>query len=199
MNEISEVSLEFIKENERAIERSYELYQTKPRGGGLKKLQRIKRINEVARLFFDFGYSERKIAELMKITRATVHADLQILYREAFKSLNLGNPIEPVLLSIKRLEMQRNRLRELIQTKPEIYAKLNAERLLLEVDAKIIGLYFKFSDSFVNRHERVVDQLNKRMEKDHKSERFVSWFDLIKVSDKTHDKIRKLIKEGELQ
>jgi hypothetical protein len=44
----------------------------KKRGGPYSKDEKVKRLDEVYRLHFEYGYSARKISELMKINRNTI-------------------------------------------------------------------------------------------------------------------------------
>ena len=56
-----ECSSEFIEENKQIK------FENRKKGGRYSKEQKDKRLQEVYRLYFDYGYSARKIAELMKI------------------------------------------------------------------------------------------------------------------------------------
>jgi len=76
MSELPQITSDFLDENEK-------LCQTKPKskkGGPYSKEQKEKRRNEVYRLHFDYGYSARKIAELMKINRNTINGDIDHWY-----------------------------------------------------------------------------------------------------------------------
>jgi len=46
------------------------------KGGPYSKQDRDSRIDEVCRLHFEYGYSAKKISELMKVNRNTINNDL---------------------------------------------------------------------------------------------------------------------------
>ena len=58
---------------------------SKKRGGPYSKDEKRKRREEVYRLHFEYGYSARKIAELMKINRGTINRDIMFLYSDVVK------------------------------------------------------------------------------------------------------------------
>lgn len=65
---------------------SEQLCQTMPKKGGPYSQQSKKtRRGEVFKLHFDYGYSARKIAELMKINRNTINSDIGFLYSQLQK------------------------------------------------------------------------------------------------------------------
>jgi len=69
-----DVSQEFIESGKLLQSKS------KKRGGPYSKDEKIKRQNEVHRLHFEYGYSARKISELMKINRNTINGDIDCWY-----------------------------------------------------------------------------------------------------------------------
>jgi len=50
------------------------------KGGPYTKDDQESRRNEVGRLHFEYGYSARKIADIMKINRNTINSDIKYLY-----------------------------------------------------------------------------------------------------------------------
>ena len=80
MSEISDISSEFIEESK--------LCQTMPKSrksGRHTKNEIETRRSEVYRLHFEYGYSARKISELMKINRNTINGDVSFWYSKAGK------------------------------------------------------------------------------------------------------------------
>jgi len=47
------------------------------KGGPYSKKDRDSRIDEVCRLHFEYGYSAKKISELMKVNRNTINSDIK--------------------------------------------------------------------------------------------------------------------------
>ncbi len=60
------VSREFIEQNKKT-----HLKLVAKKGGPYSKAERDRRRNEVYRLHFEYGYTARKISELMKVNRNT--------------------------------------------------------------------------------------------------------------------------------
>jgi len=56
------------------------------KGGPHTKQEIIDRKNEVYRLHFEYGYSARKIADLMKVNRNTVNGDAIIGIQKLYKT-----------------------------------------------------------------------------------------------------------------
>ena len=68
----SEYDLDINVTPEFLVESINEEYQKNKKGGPYSKIERKKRQHEVAKLHFEYGYSARKISEMMKINRATI-------------------------------------------------------------------------------------------------------------------------------
>src|SRR4029077_18496830 len=101
-----DVPTEFIEENQKLNS------MIPKKGGPYTKTQREKRQQEVYRLHFEYGYSAKKIAELMKVNRNTVNGDIDYWYSKIFKNTNIFDPDAMVIVNLERLEIQRTRLRE---------------------------------------------------------------------------------------
>jgi len=52
------------------------------KGGRYNKKDQEERRRKVHRLYFEYGYSARKISEMMKINRNTINADIKYWYSE---------------------------------------------------------------------------------------------------------------------
>ena len=91
-NELLVVSQEFLAEEEK-------LCQTMPKpnkkkeGGPYSPHDKQIRRNEVYRYHFDYGYSARRIAELMKINRNTINSDIKYWYSKVTKSHDIQSRI----------------------------------------------------------------------------------------------------------
>ena len=82
------------------------------KGGPYTKSEKEARREEVFRLHFDYGYSARKIAELMKINRNTINSDVDFWYSKITESKNYIDPESKILANLTRMEQQRIRIRE---------------------------------------------------------------------------------------
>jgi len=89
-----EISQEFIESG-----KSLKTKQKK-RSGPYSKDGKIKRLNEVYRLHFDYGYSARKISELMEIPRNTINSDVDYWNGKIIDNSNILDPEISVVINI---------------------------------------------------------------------------------------------------
>lgn len=109
--------------------------QETKKGGPYNKTEQDSRRNEVSKLHFEYGYSARRIANMMKINRNTINEDIKHLYSN-IKVEFKGNDEDFILKQIGRLEAQRSRITETLR-EGNTEEKIKYERLLLEIDSKL--------------------------------------------------------------
>lgn len=186
-----QVSEEFIEENKK-------LCQTMPKsrnGGPYTNHERSTRRNEVHRLHFDYGYSARKISELMKINRNTINSDIEYWYSKIKQNTNPLNPKYGIITALERLNFQRMRLREQVDKAKDTSEKIAIERLLFDVDSKIWYINQRVAESNFRIHGIATEMKNKWLKQVKSSHRAVSYHDVFKVSKKAQEKILQIIKE----
>ncbi|KAF6242702.1 hypothetical protein C6988_05795 [Nitrosopumilus sp. b1] len=110
------------------------------KGGPYTKPEQDARRKEVARLHFEFGYSARKIADMMNINRNTIMADIKYHY-DNIKDEIIQEKDDWVLQQKGRLEAQRSRVMQYILEGNG--DKLKLEKLLLEIDDKLNPILLK--------------------------------------------------------
>lgn len=186
-----DVDEEFIAQNEKL--------NKSRKGGPYTKVERDKRMQEVHRLHFEYGYSARKISELMKVNRNTVNGDIDYWYSKISKNTNILNPENAILINIQRLEIQRSRLREQLDEAKSFQEKMALERLMYEIDCKILHTYDRLAESAKRLMDFSTEKLNLWMKKNNRTERYMSLSDKITVSEKANAKIEKIIKEDRLR
>ena len=71
------------------------------KGGPYPKSEKRKRLEEVYKLHFDYGYSARKIAEFLNINRGTINRDLMFLYADVAKKQEHFELHKAVLIKIE--------------------------------------------------------------------------------------------------
>lgn len=189
LGEIS-VSRDFIEEN-----KIQNLRFAPRKGGPYTKDEKDKRMNEVYKLHFDYGYSARKISELMKINRNTINADINYWYSKISKNTNLFNPEKTIVVNIQRLELQRSRLREQLDKTKPFQEKITLERMIYEIDCKILYTYSRIAESSRRILDLATQRMNKWMKEEKSQKRYMTLFDQISISDKAREKIEKIIKE----
>ena len=165
------------------------------KGGPYSKNERDFRRKEVYRFHFDYGYSARKIAELMKINRNTVNGDIDYWYSKIIKNNNIFNPEFAIMVTLQRLEIQRSRLREQLDKTENFQEKSALERLMFDIDSKISYTHSKLCESKQRITDLSTERLNEWLKDNKKTERYLTLFDKILVSDKGYEKINRIINE----
>ena len=172
------------------------LKQDKKKGGPYSKNEKDQRLNEVYRLHFEYGYSARQISDMMKISRNTINGDVSYWYDKIAKKMSsFVDPEMVVVKHITRLELQRTRLRVSLDKTKEFSEKLSIEKLIFNIENKIMQIRLKLIDSQIKSHIDSTRRVNEWLEKQKKSERFLSVFDVYSVSEKSHGRIKKIMKE----
>ena len=190
MNEILNVSNEFLKENSKLARTS----QNSRRGGPYTKHDRVNRRAEVFRLHFSLGYSAVQISQMMKVNRHTINDDIKYWYSEMAKDWNRGNIESWLIKQVYRLEEQRTRLLlKLEKSNDDNYLPL--ERMLEDIDFKIFHMICKASFSKESTTNQVLKELNRHCEENLIPAGFIRLIDFIKISTKTQEKIYKLVGE----
>ena len=127
-------------------EKQQQLSQTMPKSeknGGPYPIQIKKtRRDEVFRLHFDYGYSARKIADMIKISRNTVNSDVNYWYSRLKQEFESVSPDACMAKIINRLESQRSRLREELDNVKNFQEKASINKMLLDIDNRLIQFYF---------------------------------------------------------
>ena len=131
----------------------------------------------------------------MKIPRGTINSDINFWYSKITNSRNFIDPENTIITNLARMEQQRIRIREYLDNYKSLHEKLAIERMLNDVDFRINNTYLKLSDSNQRNYDYIVDEVNKLAEKNQIKSKFLTLFDLIHVSCKTHKKIEQLIIE----
>ena len=152
----------------------------------------------MAKLHFEYGYSARKISEMMKISRATVNSDIQFLFEEFNKKISL-DPYKLVIRQLMSLEAQKTRLQNVLDNTKSFPESLAIEKMILDIDSKIINAYTKMGTIELPIHRQGVDYLNTHMEKKKNEGRYISLFDTKTVSEKAQQRIDKIIKEDQMR
>ena len=190
-NESLHVTDEFLKQNLKLTK----IKKTTKKGGPCSKNDKDKRRDEVYRLHFDYGYSARKIAELMKFNRNTVNGDVDYWYSKILKNVSYIDPERLIIVNLEGMEIQKTRLREQLDKVKNNSERMAIERMIFDINTKILYTYQKLSNSIIRTHDLATYWYNDKMKKDNKTHRNLSFFDTISVSKKAHERIRRIINE----
>ena len=191
-NGFPEITDEFIVENKNHYQK---INSQRRKGGPYSKHQRDKRREKVYRLHFEYGYSASKISDLMKVNRNTINGDIDYWYSRIIENGNMFDPSYAIMFNLQRLDVQRTRLREQLDKTKTFQEKIALERLILEIDSKILYTHSKLADSTRNLSNHSTGRLNAWL-KNHKSdERCYTLLDMFSVSTKAFEKINEIIEQ----
>ena len=191
-DELLQVEEEFLQEN-------YDYARTKrgtrKKGGPYSKVDKEKRRNEVYRLHFDYGYSARKISEIMQINRNTINGDIDYWYDKICKNINILAPEYRIITTLQRMEIQLVRQREQLDKVTSNSERMVIERLIFDINSKILHTNQKLGESAfrINNHFR--ELLNDFLRRENTGKRIMTLFDKVSVSRKAQEKIQRIINE----
>ncbi len=131
------------------------------KGGPYSKNEKNKRQNEVYRLHFERGYSAIKISEMMKINRNTINKDITYWYSILGNEWNSYDVESWCMKQAKRLESQRSRLFIELDKVQEISTKLAIEKMILDIDIKMMNFVTKTALSRTAVQEKGIKLVNK--------------------------------------
>jgi len=190
-----EINQEFIEENKKINPNLVRHGQNhKQKFAPFTKSQRRKRRMEVYKLHFEHGVPATRIAELMKVDRNTINNDLKILYHEALNDyspddMSLDDILQKQLL---RLETQRDRLGLYLSDAKDINNKIAIERLIADIDFKLIGAIEKVNHNTARFWEQIIKELNKTAQHEKLNGRYTSLFELRQISLDSRNSLNKL-------
>jgi hypothetical protein len=184
------------------IEESKKINLVRPRQNNKQKFapftrsQRRKRRMEVYRLHFEKGMPAIRIAHLMKVDRNTINNDLRILYSKALNDYNPDMSLDDILQKqLVRLETQRDRLGLYLSGANDINSKIVIERLIADIDFKLIGVIERLGHNVVRYWDEIIKQINKIAENEKLSARYTSLFELRRISIESRESLNKLKEE----
>jgi len=190
-NELLHVSDEFLKQNSKHAK----IKRPVKKGGPYPRIDKDKRRDEVYRLHFEYEYSARKIAELMKVNRNTINGDVDYWYSKILEKVNIIQPENKIITTLERMNIQLVRLREQLDKVKNNSERMTIERMIYDINSKILYTYQKLASSTIRTHDLANQWYNDKMKKDNKTSRGVSFFDTMSVSEKAYERIRRIINE----
>jgi len=109
----------------------------KRKGGPQTEFQRNQRLNQVCKLYFEYGYSAVKIAEMLNINRNTVNSDIKDLHSTFQSNWKNTSTVSILQNHVFSLMAQKSRLREGIDAAKNLSEKLAIEKMILQVESRL--------------------------------------------------------------
>lgn len=191
-NDLPNISNDFIHDDKQFL--TTQKIPRHKKGGPYSKNKRQARRNEVYRLYFEYGYSARKIAELMNYNRNTILSDLDHLYVDRFYATTIQSYMF-LDVAIERLISQITRLRTDLDKAETLRDKLTIEKMIFQINSKIAHIYQKHTDSKKAKEDHAVEFLNDHMKENKQTERFIIPRQLYGLSEKAFEKIMQILEE----
>jgi len=155
--------------------------------------ERKERRDEVYKLHFEHGMPATRIAILMKVDRNTINNDLKILYNRPIRDYNSDKSFDDIIQKqLLRLETQRDRLGIYLCDAKDINGEITIERLITDIDFKVIGLMERLNQSVAKHYHEVIERVNQIAEKENLKSRYTSLFELHRISIDTRQDLDKL-------
>lgn len=193
-NELSFTSSEFLEESNPQLCQTMPIYENKKRGGPYSAESKKKRREEVYSLHFDYGYSARKISDTMKINRNTINSDISYLYEKMDGAYGYLDNETKILGLLQRLEAQRCRIRNNIDCINDPKERIVLEKLLLDVDSKLVQHHQRMAESTNRMWEMTIHSINNFFKEEKKDTRYLTLYDKIAVSEKAQKRIQEIIR-----
>ena len=114
-------------------------------GGPYTKEEQEDRRQKVYSMYFEKGFSAIKIARELEVNRNTINQDIKFLRSDITKKDQIKRAIW-LLEQKEHLEQQKDRLIELLDTTKEFEQRLRVEKIILDIENKIINLVIKMMD-----------------------------------------------------
>lgn len=165
------------------------------KGGPYTKDEQRKRLEEVYRLHFEYGYSARKIAEFLKVNRSTINRDVMYWYASINKKWRHMDPEVLIINQSERLELQRTRLRKQLDKIESFQEKMIIEKLILDIDMKITNFQIRRIEATMTVEAKVADRINEWKAKEKNDKRVFPRQMFYQVSEKAQQKIFNIFKE----
>ena len=160
--------------------------------GPYTKQELEQRRNEVYRLHFEYGYSARKIADMMSISRNTINGDIRHWYSKITKS-NDGQAESTIFVILERLDVQRTRIREYLDSTSDISEKITIEKMILDLDYKIAQTHQKIFELSRTVMDFAIKFLNEHLKAQNQKQRYFTFEQKLSVSDPAIKRIDKII------
>ena len=135
---LSQQTHESLISSEQNLVNSQSVFKSKnKKGGPYSKKDRNLRIDQVCKLHFEYGYSAKKISELMEVNRNTINDDIKQLYLTLESNWEKSSASSLLQSHVASIVAQKSRLREELDNTEKISEKLAIEKIILQVESKI--------------------------------------------------------------
>lgn len=170
------------------------LVEQKKGGPQTEKERRLRR-EHVAEYYFERGFSAVTISRMLNVNRNTVTSDLKYCYSQLKEENDNFDPTTICMTQFHRMQMQRARYVDLLHKELEFKDRLTLEKMLSDIENRIMQAALKIKASSENIEKMAVDIFNYWAKQQDSTYRGVPRSILKKVSVEAQEKIDKIIEE----
>ena len=160
--------------------------------------QKKTRRDEVYKLHFEYGYSARKIATMIKANRNTVNSDISFWYGQMQKDEDKTSRLDWINKIFCRLEARRVRLMEKMEKTESLGDWLLIEKMINEIDIKTMQTLVKLESTSQANYDKVMKTVNEFLKENGYEERYVLWGQTISMSNENSAKVKRIIESDRL-
>ncbi len=143
---LSQQTQESLISSEQNLTNSQSVFKSKnKKGGPYSKKDRDLRIDQVCKLHFEYGYSAKKISELIEVNRNTVNDDIKQLYSTLESNWEKSSASSLLQSHVASIVAQKSRLREELDNTEQLSERLAIERMILQIESKIYQFHLRKS------------------------------------------------------
>ena len=126
------------------------------KGGRYTKKEQEERKIQVYHLHFEENKSAAKIAELLNVNRNTINDDISYWHSQLAREMKAQDLTAKMTKQIQRMEIQRDRLLEDLETVESFDERIILERFISDIDNRLVQLYSKMISSGIKNLEPTV-------------------------------------------
>jgi len=131
---------------------------SKRTGGPYTKKEQLERRDKVFKLHFEQSNSAVKISTILNVSRNTINEDIKYWYQQLSNELKNFDKSSWLIKHIQRLESQRARLIEDLENQGDFHNKLMIEKLLFEIDSKLVNFVDKMEIPEFRTEKEIPDE-----------------------------------------
>jgi len=126
------------------------------KGGRYTRKEQEERKIQVYHLHFEENKSAIKIAELLNVNRNTINEDIRYWHLQLANEFKAQDLTAKMTKQIQRMEIQRDRLLDLLEVGEDMDEKIKLERLVSDIDNRLVQLISKLISKGITNLEPTV-------------------------------------------
>ena len=201
MSEYLEVPREFLEEEQKlcqTVPKLHNVVTDKVKNGPYASHRKKTRRDKVYKLHFEYGYSARKIATMIKANRNTVNSDISFWYGQIQKDDDKISRDDWMNKILCRFESRRVRLMKQLEKTESLSDSLLIEKMINEIDTKTMQIMIKLDFNTQINYDRVMKIFNEFLKENGYKERYMLWGQALRISAENSEKVKRIVRSDRL-